>query len=103
MLRELTILNTGVSKYKSKILPEISKIGGSAPKNNMEGKFYGMYRNHPANKHDERTEEKQSNITAFKKGRSQHTRDCENQLEAAEVENASLCPHRCSMHFSLTV
>ena len=31
MLRELTILNPGVSRNQSKILPDMAKIGGGAP------------------------------------------------------------------------
>ena len=33
-----------------------------------------MYMNHPANKRDERSEEKQRNIEVYKKGSFQHTR-----------------------------
>ena len=39
----------------------------------MEGKFDGMYMNHPANKHDEWDELKNIKIEAYQKGRSQRT------------------------------
>ena len=35
--------------------------------NNMEGTFDGIYINHPANKHDEWSEEKKSTKEAFQK------------------------------------
>ena len=44
----------------------------------MEGKFDGMYMNHPANKNDEREEENQRKRESQKIGRSQRTRDGEN-------------------------
>ena len=50
----------------------------------MEGKFYGMYMNHPSNKHDEWYEEKQRNRESHKKGRSQSTRDCEKSTGSSE-------------------
>ena len=44
----------------------------------MDGKFYGMYMNHPSNKHDEYSEEKHSKIEAYKKIRYHFTRDSRN-------------------------
>ena len=43
----------------------------------MEGKFYGMYMNHPDKKHDEWAEENNRNIESYKRGRSQRTMDGE--------------------------
>ena len=59
--------------------------------------------NHQANKHDEWAEEKNRKIEAYKKGRYQRKRNCETQMELVEVENDSLCPRRCSLHYALTV
>ena len=44
----------------------------------MEGKFDGMYMNHPPNKHNELAEEKKRKREAYKKVRSQSTRGCKN-------------------------
>ena len=42
----------------------MAKIGIWCPNHNMDGKFYGMYMNHPTKKHDEQDEEKNINIKA---------------------------------------
>ena len=44
----------------------------------MKGKFDGMCMNHSDNNHNEWAEEKKNNIDDYKKGRSQHPRDCGN-------------------------
>ena len=46
----------------------------------MEGKFYGVYMNHPSNKDDECSEENEMKRESYKKGRSQITRDGETKL-----------------------
>ena len=58
MLRDLTILNPGDSINQRKILTQMDKITGGAPRT-IQKHFYGIFNNHPDNKHDEWDEEKQ--------------------------------------------
>ena len=67
----------------------------------MEGKFDVMYMNRPSNKHDEWSEEKQSKIKSHKKGRSQHTMDCENSTgSSGSVKCLTLSSHMRSVIFT---
>ena len=48
------------------------------PNNKKEEKIYGMYMNHPENKHNEWSEENKTTTEALKKGIYQGKRDGEN-------------------------
>ena len=67
------------------------------PKNNMDGKFYGIYMNHLSNKHDGWEEEKQKKRESYKQGRSQSIRGSENSnRNSGSVKSLTLYSHtRC--------
>ena len=56
----------------------------------MEGKFDGMYMNHPSNKHDEWVEEKHRNREAYKMAGPILHGIVKTQLGVVEVVNALL-------------
>ena len=69
----------------------------------MEGKFDGMYTNHPANENYEWAKKKYGKKEAYKKMAGPSVQGIvKTQLKVVEVENASLCPHGCSLNYTLT-
>ena len=62
-----------------------------------------MYMNHPPNKHNEKSEEKQRKIEAYKKSGLRVQGMAKTQLERVEVGKAPLFTQKCSLYFALTV
>ena len=69
----------------------------------MEGKFDGMYMNHPGNKHDERSEEKHRKRGSHKIEINIMQGIVETQKEVSKKENASPFNHICNLNCALTV
>ena len=69
----------------------------------MEGKSDVMYMNHPSNKHGEWKEERHRKRNSTKISDPRVQGIVENKMEAVEVENTSLCPHRYILNRAPTV
>ena len=88
-MRYITIFNHSVSINQRKTLPEMANIGIGDPIRIRMRKFYGIYMDYPASKHDE-WGKKIEEETILKKSVPIVQAIVRTQMKVVEADNASL-------------
>ena len=103
MLREYPTLNPGASRNKIKRLLVVTKIGGGDPSTGQTGNVMACEWNPQPINTMNRKKKKIGIENTTKRAGTRLQGIVETQMETVTAENASLCPHICSLHCAFTV